>query len=141
MFFKSCSPLLVTLIVYVIFLFAYTNLFSPIPVVAIFSTVKSGVCGVNLSATSVPETTTADGVHQSQNPLEISFSFSSILVIVDSPISLTFLLVVFPLELFSFCLTSSILVVTFGSLLLFITVLLSPFCLFSVLAVIFFPTS
>ena len=63
-FFNSCSPLLVTLIVYVIFLFAYTNLFLPTPVVAVFSTVISGVVGDNLVA--VEATATLVGVHQSQ---------------------------------------------------------------------------
>ena len=99
-FFNSCSPLFVTFIVYVIFLLAYTNLSSPTPVVAIFSTVKSDVCGINLSATAEPEATTVDGVHQFQKSLDTSFSCSSTLVIVVSPTSLIFVFVVTPFTLF-----------------------------------------
>ena len=84
-FFNSCSPLFVTFIVYVIFLLAYTNLSSPTPVVAVFSTVKSGVCGIILSATAEFAATTLDGVHQSQKSLDTSLSCSSTLVIVVSP--------------------------------------------------------
>ena len=73
---------------------AYTNLSSPTPVVAVFSTVKSGVCGIILSATAEFAATTLDGVHQSQKSLDTSLSCSSTLVIVVSPTSLTFVSVV-----------------------------------------------
>ena len=89
-FFNSCSPLFVTLIVYVIFLLAYTNLSSPTPVVAVFSTVKSGIVGTIVSETAdAAEASTLAGVHQSQKSFDTSFSSSSTLVTVVSPTSFT----------------------------------------------------
>ena len=124
-FFNSCSPLFVTLIVYVIFLFAYTNLSSPTPVVAVFSTVKSGVSGIILSATAEFTAITLAGVHQSQKSFDTSFSSSSTLVTVVSPTSFTLVPVVTSVLFVALLFTLPLLAVT-----LFVTLLLGVVVLF-----------